>query len=195
MPPDAWYFDADRQDVMPFAILLEAALQPCGWLAAYCGAALTSPDDLCFRNLGGKAELTAPVRRDAGTLTTRVHLTGASRSAGMIIVTFDFAVRDGRGVVYQGNTNFGFFSRPALAQQVGVRDAVAVRDDAGGTGARRSFDYPHGRAVSRETAADDRPRRGVRAGRRAERAGVPSGRQDGRSVGMVLQGAFLSGSR
>ncbi len=60
--PDAWYFDADRQDVMPFVILLEAALQPCGWLAAYLGAALTSPDDLCFRNLGGNGPLARPRR-------------------------------------------------------------------------------------------------------------------------------------
>ena len=43
-------------------ILLEAALQPCGWMAAYLGAALTSPTDLCFRNLGGKARV---VRRSA----------------------------------------------------------------------------------------------------------------------------------
>ncbi len=40
---------------MPFGVLLEIALQPCGWLAAYCGSALTSPEDLAFRNLGGKA--------------------------------------------------------------------------------------------------------------------------------------------
>ncbi len=43
--------------VMPFAVLLEVALQPCGWLAAYLGSALTSPVDLSFRNLGGTAEL------------------------------------------------------------------------------------------------------------------------------------------
>ncbi len=141
-PPDAWYFEAERQDAMPFVILLETALQPCGWMAAYCGAALTSPDDLCFRNLGGKAELTAPVRREAGPLTTRVRLTGASRSAGMIILTFDFTLRDGRGVVYQGNTNFGFFSRPALAQQVGVPGASLYQLTPAEQARARSFDYP-----------------------------------------------------
>ena len=40
---------------MPFAVLLEIALQPCGWLAAYLGSALTSDADLSFRNLGGRA--------------------------------------------------------------------------------------------------------------------------------------------
>ena len=43
LPADAWFFAADRQARMPFAVLLEAALQPCGWLAAYVGSALTSP--------------------------------------------------------------------------------------------------------------------------------------------------------
>ena len=40
---------------MPLAVLLEVALQACGWLAAYMGSALTSDDDLKFRNLGGTA--------------------------------------------------------------------------------------------------------------------------------------------
>jgi len=55
--PDAWYFAANRQLSMPYAILLEIALQPCGWLAAYVGSALTSEHDLHFRNLGGTATL------------------------------------------------------------------------------------------------------------------------------------------
>src|SRR4029453_13128464 len=31
VPPDAWYFTAARQPVMPYAVLLEVALQACGW--------------------------------------------------------------------------------------------------------------------------------------------------------------------
>jgi hypothetical protein len=54
---------------MPFAVLLETALQPCGWLAAYVGSALTSEIDLSFRNLGGEAQRQELVRPDAGTLT------------------------------------------------------------------------------------------------------------------------------
>jgi 3-hydroxymyristoyl/3-hydroxydecanoyl-(acyl carrier protein) dehydratase len=111
-------------------------------MAAYLGAALTSPNDLCFRNLGGKAQLHAPVGRDAGTLGTRVHITGASRSAGMIIVTFDFAMRRGSEIVYEGNTNFGFFSREALAQQVGVPDASLYEMTVDQRGRAQAFDYP-----------------------------------------------------
>ena len=42
IPEDGWYFQADRQDRVPYAVLLEAALQPCGWVAAYMGSALAS---------------------------------------------------------------------------------------------------------------------------------------------------------
>jgi 3-hydroxymyristoyl/3-hydroxydecanoyl-(acyl carrier protein) dehydratase len=141
---NAWYFAADRQDEMPFVILLEAALQPCGWLAAYLGAALTSPDDLCFRNLGGKARAHAAVGRDSGALHTRVRLTSASRSAGMILVAYDFTTRAGGRVVYEGVTNFGFFSRQALAQQAGVPNAVLYDMNADEAARARAFEYPIG---------------------------------------------------
>ena len=66
VPPDAWYFAAESQANMPFAILLKTALQPCGWLAAYVGSALTSPTDVSFRNLGGKATQWRAVTPSAG---------------------------------------------------------------------------------------------------------------------------------
>jgi 3-hydroxymyristoyl/3-hydroxydecanoyl-(acyl carrier protein) dehydratase len=124
VPPDAWYFQQDRQPVMPYAVLLEIALQSCGWMAAYMGSALTSPTDLHFRNLGGTAGPALPVHPDAGTLTTRVQVTKVASSGGMIIQSFAFALRNQRGdSIYKGETTFGFFSKAALAQQVGLRDA------------------------------------------------------------------------
>jgi 3-hydroxymyristoyl/3-hydroxydecanoyl-(acyl carrier protein) dehydratase len=123
VPRDAWYFRANRCENMPFSVLLEIALQPCGWLAAYCGSALTSRDDLSFRNLGGKATQLRPVTPTNGTLTTRVMLTSVSSSGGMIIQHYDMLVRDEVGEVYVGTTYFGFFTRAALANQIGLRDA------------------------------------------------------------------------
>lgn len=121
VPPEEWYFQSERSDIMPFAILLEVALQPCGWLAAYLGSALKSDVDLSFRNLGGKAVYSRPVTKDAGTLSTWVKITQVSSSAGMIVESFQFAVRCQGQTVYQGETTFGFFSKEALANQVGVR--------------------------------------------------------------------------
>jgi 3-hydroxymyristoyl/3-hydroxydecanoyl-(acyl carrier protein) dehydratase len=123
VPPDAWYFGANRCENMPFAVLLEIALQPCGWLAAYCGSALTSQEDLSFRNLGGKATQLRPVTPAGGTLTTSVKMTSVSTSAGMIIQHYDMLVRDREGDLYKGTTYFGFFTKSALANQIGIRDA------------------------------------------------------------------------
>ncbi|HRX84507.1 MAG TPA: hypothetical protein P5572_05755 [Phycisphaerae bacterium] len=127
VPPDAWYFAANRQRTMPFAVLLEIALQPCGWLAAYAGSALRNAQDLSFRNLGGTATLYEEVGPDAGTLTTRVRMTRASEAGGMIIEDFQMQVWRGATCVYDGHTNFGFFTAEALARQVGIRDAGARR--------------------------------------------------------------------
>jgi PfaB family protein len=124
IPPDAWYFAAGQQPRMPFAILLEAALQPCGWLAAYVGSALTSPVDLSFRNLGGSAIQQRPVTPESGVLTTTTELKKVASSGGMIIQEFDFTVADRVGTLYEGETMFGFFSREALHNQLGIRDAV-----------------------------------------------------------------------
>jgi 3-hydroxymyristoyl/3-hydroxydecanoyl-(acyl carrier protein) dehydratase len=144
VPPDAWYFAADRQPRMPFAVLLEVALQPCGWLAAYIGSALTSEVSLRFRNLGGQAVQQTLVTPGTGTLTTTVKITKVAHSGGMIIQHFDFAVRAGGQPVYQGDTYFGFFHEEALANQVGLRD-VAVFDPGSDERARaRRFDFPVG---------------------------------------------------
>ncbi len=123
VPEDAWYFRANRQRAMPFAVVLEIALQPCGWLAAYLGSALRSRDDLSFRNLGGTATLYEEVFNDAGTLTVRVRITKVSEAAGMIVQSFDMQVWRAGRIVYDGDTQFGFFSSAALARQVGIRDA------------------------------------------------------------------------
>lgn len=123
VPRDGWYFEANRCDRMPYVILNEIALQACGWMAAYLGSALTSSEDLHFRNLGGNAIQHAAVTLDAGTLTTKIKLTKVSPAAGMIILGFDFAVGGRDGPVYSGDTTFGFFTKSALANQVGLKDA------------------------------------------------------------------------
>lgn len=123
IPPDAWYFAANRQKRMPFSVLLETALQPCGWLAGYVGSALTSDTDLSFRNLGGSADQYRDVFADSGTLTTTVKMTAVSQSGGMIIQHYEFDLRCNNEPVYVGKTYFGFFSRESLANQIGIRDA------------------------------------------------------------------------
>jgi 3-hydroxymyristoyl/3-hydroxydecanoyl-(acyl carrier protein) dehydratase len=142
VPEDAWYFKAGRQPEMPFSVLLETGLQPCGWLAAYLGSALTSDIDLKFRNLDGNAVQHRPVTRQSGTLTTRVTITRVASSGGMIIQNYDFEISDRSGPVYTGDTVFGFFSAESLAQQVGVRDAQPYRPTEEEIARGEQFDYP-----------------------------------------------------
>ena len=142
VPTDVWYFAADRQPIMPFAILLEVALQPCGWLAAYVGSALTTPTDLSFRNLGGTAVQHRPVTPESGVLTATATLTKAATSGGMIIQEFDFSVADSDGVLYEGETMFGFFSPEALANQVGIREAKPYHPTQAEIERSRSLPYP-----------------------------------------------------
>ncbi len=123
IPENEWYFKANHSDTMPFAVLLEIALQPCGWLAAYAGSALQSDERLYFRNLGGKASLAKSLTRNSGTVTIRARMTEVSKAGGMIIQDFEIQVLEADCVVYEGTTNFGFFTGQALSNQVGIRNS------------------------------------------------------------------------
>jgi 3-hydroxymyristoyl/3-hydroxydecanoyl-(acyl carrier protein) dehydratase/malonyl CoA-acyl carrier protein transacylase len=123
MPLDAWYYEANRTRSLPFCVLLEIALQPCGWLAAYAGSALKSSNDLKFRNLGGHATLVEDVFPKNGPLTMKSRLAKVSEAGDMIIEYFDFKVIQNNRTVYEGDTYFGFFTSDALDQQVGIREA------------------------------------------------------------------------
>ena len=142
VPPNEWYFAANRQGDMPFAVLLEIALQPCGWLSAYLGSALTSSDDLSYRNLGGTGTQFAPVRPGVGTLTTRIKNTRLSSSAGMIIQWFDFEVSAGAQKIYRGDTYFGFFPKAALEKQEGIKGAQLYQPSAAELARAKSLPYP-----------------------------------------------------
>jgi len=119
VPEDVWYFEENGCGVMPFAVLLEAALQPCGWTASYLGSTLTVPDDLMFRNLDGKGTIHAEVF-PGSTLTTEVTVKNISQSAGMIIESFEVRSRVGDTLVYSLDTVFGFFPPSAFDDQPGL---------------------------------------------------------------------------
>ena len=60
-----------------------------------------------------------------GTLATRVTQTKVARSGGMILLEYTLDVRCQGRPVYEGWTSFGFFSKQALTNQVGLVDARA----------------------------------------------------------------------
>ncbi len=122
VPPDAWYFDASADGAarMPFAVLMEAALQPCGWLTAYLGVPLSSERDLAFRNLDGSGLVHREVGPQAGTLRTRVRLADIARVGATVVETFQLECRLDHDLVFSGETVFGHFPRADLTAQIGL---------------------------------------------------------------------------
>lgn len=135
IPQDVWYFRENGAPTMPYAVLMEAALQPCGWLASYIGSALTMDDDVLFRNLDGKATLFTDLLPSSGTLKTKAKLKSYSKSGTMIIVGFDVECTIGGQKVYTLDTVFGFFPTTAFENQAGlpVSDAQKALFDAAPT--------------------------------------------------------------
>ncbi|MBX2811412.1 MAG: 1-acyl-sn-glycerol-3-phosphate acyltransferase [Myxococcales bacterium] len=120
IPPDAWYFAASNTQNMPFSVLLEAALQPCGWLASYIGSTLQVGEDLYFRNLDGTGTVLREVGPQDGILTTKLTLNRVAKTGAMIIVGFSVRCCLQDADVYTMETVFGFFPKAALASQVGL---------------------------------------------------------------------------
>ena len=127
IPADAWYFDENGSRTVPYCVLLESALQPCGWLASYVGCALAEESDVKFRNLDGTATQHAELWDDVGTLRTEVHLKSLSRSAGMTLVGFHVECFAAERRIFSMETVFGFFPPEALESQIGLPVTPAQR--------------------------------------------------------------------
>lgn len=130
--PDAWYFE-EGQGYMPFAVIVEALLQPCGWFASYCNFFADTEGDVAFRNLDGeKCILHREITPDMGTLTLTTKLTRFAKAGGTSIVFFDVVCENDDGPVMTLTTDFGFFSPLILEDQRGLpmTDEMRARRDA-----------------------------------------------------------------
>lgn len=119
IPPDAWYFADNRNGEMPFSVLSEIVLQPCGWLASHCGFALDGGDR--FRNLEGDGHVYRTLSPRDGTICVDTTLSSFSKVGPMTIVAFDLKARLKSGEpVMNLSTRFGFFPAQALVRQAGL---------------------------------------------------------------------------
>lgn len=135
VPAEAWYFEQSGGNAMPFAVLMEIALQPCGWLASYVGSALTTDVDLLFRNLDGSGTVTGEVTPATRTVRTRAELTRVSRSGDMIIESFQVSCEADGMPVFELTTVFGYFPHSAFDDQQGLATSADDRarlDEPGG---------------------------------------------------------------
>jgi 3-hydroxymyristoyl/3-hydroxydecanoyl-(acyl carrier protein) dehydratase len=120
VPPDAWYFDENGNRTMPWCVLLEAALQPCGWLSVYVGCPLAASEDVFFRNLDGAGAMLGEVFPDSGTVRTTTKVTSVANVAGIMLISYRIECFVGDRKVCKLTASFGYFPNEALAQQVGL---------------------------------------------------------------------------
>ncbi|MEV7098345.1 hypothetical protein AB0M80_36450 [Amycolatopsis sp. NPDC051045] len=127
VPAEAWYFEQNSTPTMPFAVLMEVVLQPCGWLAIHTVGTRHSADDLRFRNLDGEGTVLGEVGPGPRVLRTEVELLSVAEQSGMIIESFAVECTADGAVLFTLETTFGFFPPSAFADQVGLSPSASER--------------------------------------------------------------------
>ena len=138
VPENVWYYDQNSTHTMPYSVLMEIALQPCGLMGAYLGSTLQFPDkDLYFRNLDGDGEMfdlpkTCPELTSGGTdfrgktITNKAVLKSSIALGGTVLQNYTFECSIDGHLFYKGKSSFGFFPADALASQVGLDKGAEV---------------------------------------------------------------------
>jgi 3-hydroxymyristoyl/3-hydroxydecanoyl-(acyl carrier protein) dehydratase len=146
VPGEAWFF-ADNAGTAPIAVLMEIALQPCGWLGCYVGSPVQLDTELLFRNLDGDLRVLDEVRPSTRTVHTTVALTAISHINGMIIESFTVDCHADGVPLCNGTAVFGYFSAAAFAEQPGVPPTPAERDQLAEPSAVPPMLHAHGRVA------------------------------------------------
>ena len=121
VPLDAWYLEGNPSQVLPYSLLMEIALQPCGFLSAYLGTPMLKPEvDFIFRNLDGQAKLLTQMDLRGKTISTMANLHSTLLSGDTILQKFDFSLECEGLKFFDGQSSFGYFSPQAMAKQVGL---------------------------------------------------------------------------
>jgi 3-hydroxymyristoyl/3-hydroxydecanoyl-(acyl carrier protein) dehydratase len=125
IPANAWYFQGSQKQRMPLCVLMEIALQPCGWLSNHYAFSTKEEVELFYRNLDGTMELFEPITPADEVIRLQVKATSISRVSGMVLLAFEVVGTVKERTVLKMSTGFGYFSEAALAAQVGVNPAAA----------------------------------------------------------------------
>ena len=128
VPEDAWFFrENSHPTFMPYSVLMEIALQPCGFISTQSGAILIYPKiDLHYRNLDGNGTLLSCPDLRGKTIVNEVELLSTVASGNTIIQNHRFALSCDGQKFYEGDTVFGYFTHDSLANQVGLDSGKKV---------------------------------------------------------------------
>ncbi len=121
VPGDAWFFTDSGSAVTPYSILMELALQPCGFLSAYLGTMLIHPNSsLFFRNLDGEARILRKVDLRGQTVRGWARMVSHTVNEETVIQKFEFHLETGGQIFFAGQSVFGFFPEDTMLRQVGL---------------------------------------------------------------------------
>ncbi len=121
VPGDIWFYRDTGSNTVPYVALMEMALQPCGFLSAYMGTMLISPNSsLFFRNLDGEARLLSQPDLRGQCVVGWARMTSHTLNEETVIQKFEFCLSTGGQPFYEGNSVFGFFPAETMIRQVGL---------------------------------------------------------------------------
>jgi PfaB family protein len=126
VPEDAWYYTNNAHEgVMPYSVIMEIALQPCGFISACMGTTLLAPDtDFYFRNLDGAGHLHQDLDLRGKTIVNTSTLLSTVFMGNTIIQSFTFEMTVDGMAYYSGTAVFGYFVASALTDQVGLDKGI-----------------------------------------------------------------------
>jgi len=125
MSADDWYFQVN-QGLMPFCVLNEVVLQPCGLLPQLLELEQLSDSDRFIRNLGGKMVTLVDLPATDNRIIAEVILKEVVDTPGTFMVKFDgkYWLPDGTLIAEGKDLHFGFFSQEALLASPGLSREV-----------------------------------------------------------------------
>ena len=125
IPDQGWYL-TDPEGSLPYVSLMEAALQPCGFLSAFMGSIKDrTSSDLYFRNLDGELTLSFWPDLPGSTITNRVELISSSTLQDVIIQEYSFELFHNGTPFARGKSSFGYFTPTMLKNQTGLNGKIA----------------------------------------------------------------------
>ncbi|MGY0500224.1 beta-ketoacyl synthase [Nocardia sp. FBN12] len=126
-PADSWYYAESANASMPNVVYMETSLQSALLLGYFLGATLTSPqEDFSLRNLDGSATVLREVDLRDKTIQQTSTLIDTTVLVGVVLQTFSYELSVDGEPFYAGESLFGFFNAPALANQNGLDNGEFV---------------------------------------------------------------------
>lgn len=129
VPEGSWFFTGNNHEsLIPYSIIMEIALQPCGFISAWVGTTLKFPDtDLYFRNLDGSGDLVNEIDVRGKTIVNKSTLLSTTAAGSTIIQSFTFEMTVDGTPFYKGTAVFGYFEKDQLVHQLGLDNGEITR--------------------------------------------------------------------